>query len=65
MQSMSTPTPETNTEKITLEFDPTKLTPQSQKDLAANSTLQRCTRAELLARLIQKKLGNVFIVRAA
>lgn len=64
-QSMNTPTPEPIPEKITLEFDPSKLPQQSQKDLEANATLQRCTRAELLARLIQKKLGNIFTVRAA
>lgn len=60
------PIPEpTAQETITLEITPAYLPPQSQKDLKANATLQRCTRAELLARLIQKKLGNVFTVRAA
>ena len=52
-------------EKITLEITTSNLLPQSQKDLAANATLQRISKPELLAKLLQKKLGNVFTVRAA
>lgn len=53
------------TEKITLEIDLSKLPPQSQLDLKAHATLRRIAPKALLAELLQKKLGNVFTVRAA
>lgn len=60
------PTPEPPpSERITLEITPTALPEQSLRDLRANATLSRISEAELLARLIHKKLGGVFTVRAA
>lgn len=53
------------TEKITLELDMSNMPPESKRDLAAHATLQRTTPQDLLAKLLQKKLGNVFTVRAA
>ena len=53
------------TEKITLELDMSNMPPQSKRDLAAHATLLRTTPKDLLAKLLQKKLGNVFTVRAA
>lgn len=66
MSNPSTQPPEsTAPETITLEITPSNLPPQSKRDLKAHATLQRISEPELLARLIQKKLGGVFTVRAA
>lgn len=61
-QPPSAPAP---AEKITLEFTPANLPPQSQRDLEAHATLLRTTPQQLLADLLQKKLGGLFTVRAA
>lgn len=52
-------------EKIILEISLADLPEQTQRDLTAHSTLGRCTKADLLARLLQKKFGPLFTVRAA
>ena len=52
-------------ETITLEITPTHLPPQTKRDLKAHATLKRISEDQLLAHLIEKKLGGLFTVRAA
>lgn len=55
--------PTTKPEQFILEL--ASLPDQSKRDLTANAILQRIPEKELLARLIAKKLGGLFTVRAA
>lgn len=60
--NMSQPPPQLP-EKFILELG--ALPPQTEQDLRANATLQRTTPQELLAKLLTKKLGGLFTIRAA
>lgn len=52
-------------ETIILQLDPAKLDEQTKRDLEANAQLKRKTPQQLLADIINKRLGDAFTVRAA
>ncbi len=58
-------TPTTAAIELTVGFNPAALPEMARMDLLANAHLNRQTPAERLATLLQKKLGDRFVVKAA
>jgi len=47
---------------VTVSFDPAKLPENIRRDLEANSQLSRIQPADLIARILNKRIGPVFSV---
>lgn len=55
--------PPSDMTEVIVSFDPEKLPPGTRLDLKANARLRRCSEPELIARILENRLGGIFKVR--